>query len=100
MATVYILYSASLDSFYIGSCLDLDQRLLEHNSNFYLTSFTSRASDWKIFWSIENQPMSTARAIEAHIKKMKSRKYLKNLKTYPDIASKLIAKYSDAGSSR
>ena len=100
MATVYILYSHFLDSFYIGSCLDINQRLQEHNSKFYRGSYTSRTNDWEVFWNIENLSMSTARSIEAHIKKMKSRMYLKNLKIYPDIAIKLIAKYGDSGSSR
>ncbi len=32
--------------------------------------------------------------IENHIKKMKSKKYIKDLKKYPEIAQKLIKKYS------
>jgi putative endonuclease len=32
--------------------------------------------------------------IEEHIKKMKSKVYIQNLKKYPDMVKKLIAKYS------
>ena len=66
MATVYILYSHFLDSFYIGSCLDINQRLQEHNSKFYRGSYTSRTNDWEVFWYIENLSMSTARSITLH----------------------------------
>ena len=31
MATVYIIYSKSIDKFYIGSCKDFSIRLDEHN---------------------------------------------------------------------
>jgi len=40
-----------------------------------------------------------ARNIEAHVKRMKSKQYLKNLSIYPAIIQKLIEKYP-AGSSR
>jgi len=32
--------------------------------------------------------------IEIHIKKMKSKKYIQDLKKYPEIAQKLLKKYS------
>jgi hypothetical protein len=31
MATFYILFSKSIDRYYIGSCLDLEKRISEHN---------------------------------------------------------------------
>ncbi|MFN5983120.1 MAG: GIY-YIG nuclease family protein [Fluviicola sp.] len=31
MATVYIIYSKSIDKFYVGSCLNLIERLELHN---------------------------------------------------------------------
>jgi len=34
-----------------------------------------------------------ARKIEKQIKRMKSKKYIENLKKYPDIVKKLIEKY-------
>ena len=35
MATVYIIYSKSIDKFYVGSCLRLIQRLDQNNPNEY-----------------------------------------------------------------
>ena len=99
MATIYILYSPSIDQFYIGSCLDLKQRLEQHLNKSYQVGFTHRANDWELFYSIEGLEYNIARMIEQYIKKMKSRKYLQNLKTYPEIKEKLIEKYR-AGSSR
>ncbi|MBN2728411.1 MAG: GIY-YIG nuclease family protein [Bacteroidales bacterium] len=92
MATVYILYSQSIDSYYVGSCIDLEKRIIEHNSGAYDNSFTKRAKDWLIYYSYDLD-FELARKIESHIKKMKSRKYYENLKKFPEIMQKLIEKY-------
>jgi putative endonuclease len=98
MASVYIIYSKKIDSYYIGSYINLEERLWEHNNHIFDRSFTRRADDWSIFFKIDNLPLTTARKVENHIKKMKSRKYIENLTKYPEIASTLIQKYG--GSSR
>ena len=63
MATIYILYSANIDQFYIGSCLDLQQRLEQHLSKSYQVGFTHRADDWELFYSIVDLEYETARKI-------------------------------------
>ena len=88
MAFIYILYSQSIDSFYIGSCLDLDIRIKQHLNNTF-NGFTSRSDDWQIFFTIENLAFEQARKIEKHIKKMKSKKFIKNLVLYPELSDKL-----------
>jgi putative endonuclease len=93
MATVYILYSKSIDRFYTGSCKDLDKRLNQHLNNKFEKSFTSKTSDWEIYHVIEKLEYSQARKIEKHIKKMKSKKYVQNLKRYPEIIEKLKQKF-------
>jgi len=52
MAVVYILFSKSINKYYIGSCLNLKQRLLEHSNKVFDRSYTKRASDWELFYSI------------------------------------------------
>ena len=94
MAYVYILHSISADKFYIGSTKDQTQRLEYHLNKEFKNSFTAKFSDWELFFSIETVDNTTARKIEAHIKKMKSRTYILNLKRYPEIAEKLIANYT------
>jgi len=42
---------------------------------------------------IDNLEYLQARKIEAHIKRMKSRKFIENLKKYPEIQERLIKLY-------
>jgi len=93
MATVYILHSQSIDRFYVGSCLDLDSRLDQHLNNTFINSFTKTASDWEVFFLIKKLNYQEARNIEKHIKKMKSKAYIQNLKKYSKISEKLINEY-------
>ena len=98
MPSVYILYSNSIDHYYIGSCDNLVIRLEQHLSGKFDRAFTHRAKDWKIYFEISDLDYQQARKIEEHIKRMKSRLYIKNLILYPEMTSKLKKKY--AGSSR
>ena len=93
MATVYILQSKSLDKFYIGSCKNLTIRIAQHKNNEFSNSFTGKATDWELFLSIHDLNYQQARKIESHIKKMKSKKYIRNLIKYPGIIEKLKQKY-------
>ncbi|RYF98076.1 MAG: GIY-YIG nuclease family protein [Chitinophagaceae bacterium] len=94
MASAYILFSEKLNRFYIGSCVELGIRLAEHQNKKFVDSFTSRADDWIVFLTIENLGYKQARAIEKHIKKMKSVVYINNLKKYPEMIAKLTEKYN------
>ena len=94
MATVYILYSDSIDQYYTGSCKNLSERLEAHKNNKFTKGFTRRASDWKLFFEIDKLTYQQARGIERHIKRMKSKIYIKNLLTYPQVSEKLVLKYS------
>jgi len=91
--SVYVLYSKTLDRFYSGHTQDLNERLLLHADEQFEDSFTSRPNDWELFHSISCKSRIQALKIEGHIKKMKSRKYILNLKAYPEIADKLKIKY-------
>jgi putative endonuclease len=82
----YILYSAQLDKYYIGETTDLSNRIEMHNIGF--SSFTSKVNDWKLYLAIKCTDRPLALKIEAHIKRMKSRKYIENLKRFPEILNK------------
>ncbi|TDI70896.1 MAG: hypothetical protein E2O83_02720 [Bacteroidetes bacterium] len=41
MYYVYILHSATLDSYYVGEVQSLDKRIEQHNAGFYKNSYTS-----------------------------------------------------------
>ena len=92
----YILYSSSLDRYYIGSTSILpEERLRFHLKAVYGSKkYTSKAKDWKIFHTINCPDISTAQNIEKHIKQMKSRTYIENLAKYPGMSEKLLIKYS------
>jgi len=90
---VYILFSEKLSRFYIGTTDNPDRRIIEHNSGKYDDAFTKNGIPWSLFLVIDDLSSNQAYQIEKHIKKMKSKKYIENLKSYPEIIIKLIAKY-------
>jgi len=95
MAFVYILYSSTIDKFYIGFTTEIpDVRLERHNSDYYEDKFTANGKPWDLFLSFECESKEQARKIEAHIKSMKSQKYIRNLATYPEIIEKLKLKFA------
>ena len=68
---MYILYSASLDKFYIGSTtLTPAERLMRHLENH--KGFTSKAKDWVIVYKEMYDKLSEARQREIQLKKWKS----------------------------
>ena len=95
MASVYILYSPGLDIYYTGSCKDLSYRINQHVNKVFTKSFTSVREDWELFFYEDNLGYKQARSIEAHIKRMKSKTYIHNIKEYPEIIEKLREKYKE-----
>jgi putative endonuclease len=94
MPAAYILFSPSLDSYYVGATtLSPQERLARHNEKYYLGKHTARADDWVIFKEIECETIAEAMFIERYIKKMKSRKYLNDLARYPEIIEKIRIKF-------
>jgi putative endonuclease len=90
---VYIIYSKILDKFYVGETSDIDKRLVEHKTKFYETSFTAKAQDWILFFKIVCKSKIQALKIEKHIKSMKIKNYIFNLKKYSELVVKLKGKY-------
>ena len=76
---VYILYSASIDKFYIGHTSQaISERIRRHLSSH--KGFTSRAKDWQLYYHEEFTSKSLAYKREMEIKRKKSRKYIIGLK--------------------
>ena len=77
MASLYILFSPSLNKYYTGITNDIVQtRLLKHNASYYGKHFTSGADDWDLKLELECESYSEARKLELFIKRMKSRKFI------------------------
>jgi putative endonuclease len=70
----YIIYSKTLDRYYVGHTEDVDVRLIQHNSG--ISTFTAKAQDWVLLYRQEFETREEARKREFEIKKKKSRKYI------------------------
>jgi len=90
----YILFSKSRNRYYVGYTSDIEERIKLHNSGFFgCKSFTYKASDWKLFLIIPCETIEQAVFVETRIKRMKSRKYIENLKKYPEIIEKILKEF-------
>jgi putative endonuclease len=97
MASVYILFSERLNRFYVGSCLEFEKRFELHQSRQFQSSFTAKTDDWSLFLRVDDLGFSQARKIEQHIKSMRSKTYIHNLRKFPEIIDKLKKKYARSG---
>ncbi len=77
MPFTYILFSAKLNKYYIGACIDFDRRFYEHNIGH--SNFTRTGTPWIEMFKKEFQTLHEAKEFEAKIKKQKSRKYIEAL---------------------
>jgi putative endonuclease len=84
-----------MNRFYTGvSQDDLQERILKHNLHTYGTHrYTAKTNDWELYHCIVCSSFSLAVKLEKHIKKMKSKTYIQNLKKYPEITEKLKIGY-------
>ncbi|MFT4601467.1 MAG: putative endonuclease, partial [Arenicella sp.] len=89
----YIIWSKKLGKSYVGTTDDFDRRLAEHNNNYYDNTFTTKGIPWKAHLVIDNLTSKQAFAIEEHIKKMKSKKYIENLAKFPEMIDKLRKRF-------
>ena len=77
MPYTYILFSEKLNTYYIGTCVNLERRLYEHNIGH--SKFTSIGMPWKVVYTEEYPTLAEAKKREKQIKNMKSRKYIDDL---------------------
>lgn len=78
MCFCYILYSKSLNKYYIGAtCDNLEERLRKHNSNH--KGFTSNTSDWLIAYFESFDDKEAAFKREKGVKAWKSRSRIEKL---------------------
>ncbi|MEZ4792229.1 MAG: GIY-YIG nuclease family protein [Gelidibacter sp.] len=92
MHCVYILHSVKLDRFYVGYSSNLEERLTFHD-NPEPRKYSNNAKDWSLYFTIDCESKSQGLALEGHLKSMKSKIYIQNLKKYPEMVLKLLGKY-------
>lgn len=96
-ACCYIIFSQKLNRFYTGASQEnLQERIRKHNDHSYgQHRFTAAANDWTLFLEIPAHDFPHAVRMEHAIKVMKSSVYIQNLKKYPELIQKLVAKTSN-----
>jgi putative endonuclease len=76
--TTYILYSNSIDMYYVGyTSTSIEVRLNKHNSNH--KDFTGRANDWNVVFKESFESKIESMQKEKQIKSWKSRKMIEKL---------------------
>ena len=75
--SVYILYSATLDTYYVGCSGDVPGRLEKHLYDH--KGFTGRAKDWELKYTEEFDLRAEALKRELQIKRWKSRAMIEKL---------------------
>jgi putative endonuclease len=74
---MYIIFSQKLNRYYIGSCEDLDKRLLRHNSA------EVTATKLGVPWSLKYSETFVTRAMavnrELYLKSIKSRAFIESM---------------------
>ncbi len=73
--TIYAIHSKSLDIIYIGQTSNLDRRLEEHSKGY--SKFTSRANDWRLFYSELKETRREALKRERQLKSSRGRAFLR-----------------------
>jgi len=77
-AIFYILYSTSINKYYIGHTTEtLEERIRKHNSNH--RGFTGQNSDWQHVYFEVYSTKKDAYERERQVKKWKSRKLIEKL---------------------
>ncbi|PCE63032.1 GIY-YIG nuclease family protein [Sediminicola luteus] len=72
---VYIIYSQTLDRYYIGHYQNIEERIQRHNQGNG-ASYTKKAKDWELRYTEAFDTRAEANQRELSIKKKKSRKYI------------------------
>ena len=77
MAFTYILFSARINTYYVGSTNNLVDRLKRHNTG--RSTFTKRGIPWIVVYEKSYRTKREAYQAELYIKSQKSRKYIEDL---------------------
>jgi len=75
----YIIYSRSINQYYVGESENTTVRLQQHNTGHFKGSSTSKAKDWEIVLQVPCKDRSEARKLERFVKKQKSKKFIESI---------------------
>lgn len=89
---LHIIYSKSVDKFYIGETDNVSKRLEIHNQHLIKGAFTKVAIDWEIKVTFECKNRNEALFLEKFIKRMKSRNFILKVIQNPEILNEILSK--------
>ena len=95
MYYVYIIYSKTIDRYYIGQTENIDERLEQHNTGYFLHSYTSKTKDWEIVLSMKCSSRKQSVNIESYIKSMKSRRFINDIIQNQQRVTEIIDRFKD-----
>ena len=72
---VYAIYSKSLDIIYVGQTNDIEKRLKIHLKGY--SKYTSRANDWKLFYTESKESRTDVVIRERQLKSSRGRAFLR-----------------------
>jgi putative endonuclease len=73
--TFYILFSETTNKYYSGHTNKFERRIVEHNTG--QNKSTKSGIPWEVVYQKHFQTRAEAAAMEAKLKRMKSKKYIK-----------------------
>jgi len=79
---VYILFSKSIQKFYIGQTQNLEKRLHRHNAG--MESYTSKGVPWELVWFTSKESRSDAIILEKKLKNLKQARLIKFMQKYSE----------------
>jgi putative endonuclease len=74
---VYILQSEKSKKYYVGSTINLEMRLAQHNGGRVVS--TKNKGPWLVVFHQEYQDVAHARQVEYKIKQKKSKKFIEKI---------------------
>ena len=74
----YIIYSNSIDKYYMGETSNLEERLEYHNKKPNSRGYTKAANDWEYVLQYPCENALIAKKLERFVKQQKSRKFNEN----------------------
>ena len=77
MFFIYILYSNTINKFYVGQTIDINKRLQRHNLK--MVPSTKNGIPWKLIYSEKYSTRSEAMLKEKQIKKRGAKRFLESL---------------------
>jgi len=78
MFTTYIIFSPSINKYYIGHCEDFSVRISQHNTG--RNKSTKAGAPWELVYSSRFDTRSRAMALEKKIKNRGAKRFLDDLK--------------------